>query len=62
MATKESTGGIGFSGALTLLFVGLRLTSVIDWSWWWVLSPTLIHLFLIAVSATLIALFAPEGK
>lgn len=24
---------------LTLLFVGLKLTGNIDWSWWWVLSP-----------------------
>lgn len=24
----------------TLLFVGLKLTSVINWSWWWVLAPS----------------------
>ena len=24
---------------LTLLFVALKLTGNIDWSWWWVLSP-----------------------
>lgn len=33
------SGGIGFAGALTLLFIGLKLGHVIDWSWWWVLSP-----------------------
>ncbi len=33
------SGGIGFSGALTILFIGLKLGKVIDWSWWWVLSP-----------------------
>lgn len=26
-------------GLLTLLFVALKLTNYIDWSWWWVLSP-----------------------
>ena len=26
---------------LTILFVGLKLTNYIDWSWWWVLSPTI---------------------
>jgi hypothetical protein len=26
---------------LTILFVGLKLTDHIDWSWWWVLSPTI---------------------
>lgn len=24
---------------LTLLFIGLKLTGNIDWTWWWVLSP-----------------------
>jgi len=33
------SGGIGFVGLLTVLFIGLKLTDYIDWSWWWVLSP-----------------------
>lgn len=37
-----SSGGVGFLGAFTLLFIGLKLGKVIDWSWWWVLSPSLI--------------------
>lgn len=28
-----------FVGSLTILFVALKLTNVITWSWWWVLSP-----------------------
>jgi hypothetical protein len=28
-----------FLGALTVLFVALKLTAVIDWSWWLVLLP-----------------------
>lgn len=24
---------------LLVLFIGLKLGGVIDWSWWWVLSP-----------------------
>lgn len=35
----NSSGGIGFSGLLTLLFVGLKLTGYINWSWWWVFAP-----------------------
>jgi hypothetical protein len=31
---------------LTVLFVGLKLTGNIDWSWWMVLSPTLLGIFL----------------
>ena len=34
-----STAGIGFGGALALLFIALKLTGFIDWSWWWVLAP-----------------------
>ena len=37
--TQTSSGGISFLGLLTILFIGLKLGYVIDWSWWWVLSP-----------------------
>jgi hypothetical protein len=33
------SNGIGFVGLLTILFIGLKLTGFIDWSWWWVISP-----------------------
>lgn len=32
-----------FLSLLTLLFVALKLTGFIDWSWWFVVMPTLIH-------------------
>ena len=32
-------GGIGFTGALQLLFIALKLTGFIKWPWVWVLSP-----------------------
>lgn len=28
-----------FLPLLTVLFIGLKLTGHIEWSWWWVLSP-----------------------
>lgn len=31
--------GIGFGGMLAILFIGLKLTGYVTWSWWWVLSP-----------------------
>jgi hypothetical protein len=34
-----ATGGIGFTGLLQILFIGLKLTGYIDWSWFWVLAP-----------------------
>lgn len=36
---QVSSGNIGFAGLLTILFVALKLTHVIGWSWWWVLAP-----------------------
>ena len=41
---------IGFPGALFIVFLILKLTGVIAWSWWWITSPlwiiTLIYLVL----------------
>lgn len=48
------TGGIGFTGALMLLFIGLKLGGVINWSWFWVLFPITIPLT-IALFAVIIA-------
>lgn len=44
MKVKVGTGDIGFCGLLTLLFIGLKLTGYIDWSWVWVLAPIWISL------------------
>ena len=30
---------VTFPSLLTILFIGLKLTGYIDWSWLWVLSP-----------------------
>tara|TARA_R110000822_G_scaffold217593_2_gene352123 strand:- start:415 stop:615 length:201 start_codon:yes stop_codon:yes gene_type:complete len=37
--SNSSSNGVGFTGLLTLLFIGLKLGGAINWSWWWVLSP-----------------------
>jgi hypothetical protein len=44
MSESSSTGGVSFVGLLTLLFIGLKLTGYITWSWVWVLSPIWISL------------------
>lgn len=44
---SESSGGssgLGISGVVQIVFIVLKLIGVIDWSWWWVFSPTLITL------------------
>lgn len=41
MATgvKVSGSGVGFGSLLAVLFIGLKLTGYINWSWIWVLCP-----------------------
>jgi hypothetical protein len=40
MANNESSsGGVGFFGLMFLIFMTLKLTNVINWSWWWVTAP-----------------------
>lgn len=56
--TTTVRGGVGFGGLLTLLFIALKLTKVIAWSWWWVLSPIWISFGLvigIAIIAIILA-------
>lgn len=37
---KETTIKLGsFTTLLTIVFIALKLTNVISWSWFWVLSP-----------------------
>ena len=38
-SSSSSTGGIGFLGALTLLFAAAKLFGFTSMSWWWVFSP-----------------------
>lgn len=63
MADRSSVNGdlgLGFTGALTILFIGLRLGGVIDWSWWWVLSPLWVQfglaLVVLAIAGVIVAL------
>lgn len=53
----QSGGGIGFGTALLLIFVTLKLCHVINWSWWWVLSPLWIGVVLWALILGLFAIW-----
>lgn len=39
MQKESSSRGISFMGLLTVLFIGLKLSNIIDWGWGWVLAP-----------------------
>lgn len=48
MSTKNvNVNVVSGPSLLTVLFVGLKLTGHIDWSWWWVTAPSWIPLALV---------------
>lgn len=61
--TSSQSGGIGFAGLLTILFIGLKLTGYISWSWWWVLSPIWISLLVVLAFMLIgLAIYFARGK
>ncbi len=56
-SSSSSSAGLGFPGALTILFIALKLTGYIDWSWWWVLSPIWISILAVFSIALGFALY-----
>ena len=53
---EVKTVGLGFADALTLLFIALKLTGHITWSWIWVLSPICISISILALVFLIILL------
>jgi hypothetical protein len=38
-SSGNTSGGIGLTGVVSVVFLVLKLVGVIDWSWWWVTAP-----------------------
>ena len=47
---------------LTIAFIVLKLCGVIDWSWWWVLSPIWIMCILVIIIGVVVALVISHKK
>lgn len=68
MSKSNETTGISFLSMLGILFITLKLTGVISWSWLWVLSPIwipfalIIIIFLFAGLAALISVLINKSK
>jgi len=58
--TLSTFNGIGFTKLLAILFIGLKLSNQIDWSWWWVLSP-LWASFILNIILILLIIFSDEN-
>ena len=55
MANNTNTA-LSLDSILAIVFVILKLTKVIDWSWWWVLSPIWIAFILWLVPVIIIGI------
>ena len=47
---------------LTVLFVGLKLTGYIAWSWWWVLAPLWGTILLLIVAAITFSILTHDER
>ena len=46
-----------FLSLLTILFIGLKLTNIIDWSWWLVLMPLYLMPIVAIAMVTVVAAY-----
>lgn len=46
---QKSAGGIGFFGLLQVAFIILKVTDLINWSWWMVFLPLWISIGIVAI-------------
>ena len=59
---SSSSGGLGLFGLLGILFIALKLTGYIDWSWWWVTAPLWGGLVMILAALFVVLTIASAGK
>ena len=59
---STNTNGVSFLGLLTLLFIGLKLTGYIAWSWIWVLAPLWISISIALLVLSAVILLVALGK
>ena len=59
---NKNTSGVSFLGLLTLLFIGLKLTGHINWSWLWVLAPLWIPISIALLVLSAVILLVALGK
>ena len=58
MTNESKSGGLGIGMILFIVFLVLKLTGTIDWSWWWVTSPLWIPFAAAAVILGIVGIIA----
>ena len=61
-SNSSSSGGTGFCGMLTILFIAFKLLGIITWSWLWVLSPLWISAVLAIAIVVIVAIISETGN
>lgn len=56
--TETKRNGIGFWGLLTIVFIVLKLTNIITWSWVWVLAPIWIGAIVVGITLVGVLIYA----
>ena len=56
--SSSSSAGIGVLGLLQVAFIVLKVTGIIDWSWWKVFIPTYISIALIVIGLVILVILA----
>ena len=60
MSSERSNGGIGFVGILQILFIGLKLTKLITWSWLYVMIPSIASVCIALLSILIVVLMSKK--
>lgn len=59
---NSKSSEIGFCGLLTIVFIVLKLTNYINWSWWWVMSPLWIPIAILLAVILLVSILKAMFK
>ncbi len=59
---SNSSNGLGLGTVLFLIFMVLKLTNYIDWSWWWITAPLWIPIAIIGVVGLVAILYLGNKK
>jgi membrane protein YdbS with pleckstrin-like domain len=52
------SSGISLGLLLTIIFVILKLTHVVDWNWWWIFAPLWLPVVFVAIIFFMIVFLA----
>lgn len=56
--SKKSSASFPLASVLLVLFIALKLCHVINWSWWWVMSPLWISVVVALIGVIVMVIFS----